>query len=165
MTLTHRGLKIELVDDDARIPVIEALLFGRTLPPPLPVPASDAPPVPPADPVTAPEPTPPPKVLVPAAVRLAWERLPASDRKELVELTNGPRSPMELEKLLGFRQPQLMGQHSRISRVAFALDVPLYILSSGRGREARKFSLHKDMVPFVRALAEEDAAVARLRAG
>lgn len=149
MTLLHRGLTIELPDDDARIPVIEALLFGKSLPPPI---AEPPPPV-----ALAPPPAPPaPPVEVPEKFRRAWAKLTALDRRELRALANGPLRPTELEQLLGLTQPKLMGQHSRISRVAFATGANLYVLSNGRGREARRFSVRSDVVAIIRALVAEE---------
>src|SRR5690242_13527609 len=38
MRLLHRGMTIDLTDDDPRTAIIEAVLFGKSLPPPLPAP-------------------------------------------------------------------------------------------------------------------------------
>lgn len=150
MRLQHRGLTIELPEDDPRIAVIEALLFGRTLPPPFappPEPVVAPPPQPPPPP-----PPPPPPVVVPAAYRAFWRALGPVERRELALLAEREHSPAEMEKALGLRQSKLMGRHSVINRLAFKHDTPGWIFSRGRGRDARRFYVRKDVVPFIRAL-------------
>ena len=151
MTLIHRGLTIDLPADDARIPVIEALLFGQTLPPPLPVPElADA---------TPPKVEPPPPVPVPAKLRAFWEDLEEIDRRELALLAVRPHRPVEVEAALGLSTRKLMGQHSRINRMANRHGVRAWIGSKGRGREARRYLLEEKLMPLVRALAEGRAVV------
>jgi hypothetical protein len=150
MKLQHRGLTIELPDDDARIPVIEALLFGRSLPPPLPPPPE---PVAPAPPPPPPEPPKPPPVVVPPAFRAFWRDLGPLEHRELALLAEREYSPAEMEKTLGIRQAKLAGRHSIINRLAFKHETVGWIFSRGRGREARRFYVRKDVVPYIRALA------------
>lgn len=140
MKLEHKGMRIELADDDVRVAVIEALLFGRTLPAPLPV--------------DLPQPPETPKVKVPPAVQRMWEVLKPVERHELALLADGPRRPEEVEKALGITQRMLMGCHSRINRLANEYAVSLHVLTRGRGREAKRYYLARSVVPYVKALAE-----------
>lgn len=141
MKLEHKGMSIELADDDVRVAVIEALLFGRTLPAPLPV---DLPP-------PAPE---KPKVRVPPAAQRLWEVLKPVERHELALLANGPLSPEAVEKALGITQRMLMGCHSRINRLANEYGVAMHVEKKGHGRDGRRYYLAPAAVPWVKALAD-----------
>jgi len=141
----HRGLTTHIRPGDPRIAVIETLLYGRPLPPPMPVPELRD---------TTPPAAPPP-VEVPPTVRAAWDQLEIIDRRLLLALARGPKSPAELEAILGVTQRQRIGLHSRIHRVAWARSVAFFILASGRGRSARRLRIAAEMVPWVLALAAE----------
>lgn len=148
MKLEHKGMRIELDDDDVRVAVIEALLFGRTLPAPLPV--------------DLPEPAPErPKVRVPPAVLRCWEVLKPVERAELALLAEGPRRPEEVEKALGVTQRMLMGCHSRINRYASQYGVRLYVESKGRGRDGKRYYVASAAVPWIKALAGLEASATR----
>jgi len=143
MKLTVRGMSIELAPDDARVPIIEALLFGRSLPPPLPAPKLPDPP--PLEPL----------VEVPAGMRRFWEALKQGDRRELAVLSVRAYPAVELEQVLGVSQRVLMGQHSRIGRLASRFRVPARVRPSGRNRKGRKYRLDTQSAAWVRALASE----------
>ena len=146
MQLTHRGLTIELPDDDARVPIIEALLFGRSLPPAL---------APPPSPSTAPSPS--FKDLLPPGYWDFWSALGPLERRELALLAQREQRPAELERALGLEKDLLRGRHFVIHRLAAQHHVPVRILSRGRGRNARLFQLPVEVIPFLRLLAEHTA--------
>lgn len=151
MRINHRGLSIELEQADARVAVIETLLFGGPLPPPFPKPqlADVAPPDAPA-----PEP-----VDVPANVARWWGALGAAEKKELTLLAERPWRPAEMERAFGWGQPELMGQHSTIGRLAQKHRIGRPILLRGRGRDGRRFLLAPELVPYVVALSKGHARV------
>src|SRR5689334_7996938 len=125
MQLKHRGLTIELPDDDPRIPIFEALLFGRALPPPLPAPAIETPPSAPAAPS---------RVKVPANWLRFWRALGEPMRKELVVLTKGPATAHAIEVALGIEKGDLNGTNTQITRVAHAHGLGRILGRRGRGR-------------------------------
>jgi hypothetical protein len=158
MRIHHRGLTIELEQADARVAVIETLLFGGPLPPPFPKP--------PLTDVASPEAAAPPTLVeVPANVARWWTRLRTAEQKELVLLSERAWRPAEMEAALGYDQPQLMGQHSTISRLAFKHRLGRPILRTGRGRDARRFVLLPELVPYVVALSQDRARVVEKPSG
>lgn len=146
MNLQHRGLSIELAEDDARIPVIEALLFGRTLPPPLP---------PPPEPVVPAPPPPPPPDPLSEPLRRFWKELAKIDRRELLLLCAGPLRPPALEKALGVPQSRVMGGHSRIGRLASKHGVPVRVRTRGRVRSDKRYYLADEVIALVELLDAE----------
>ncbi|MEW5855244.1 MAG: hypothetical protein AB2A00_41085 [Myxococcota bacterium] len=144
MKLLHRGLTIELPDDDPRIPIMEALLFGRSLPPPLPAPA-----------IPTPTPAAPPAPPVPQAMREFWSALTPVERKELTLLATRAYRPQEMESALGISQRKLMGRHSRLARLAKRFKVPARVRVRGRGRKGRSYWIDQASAVLVRVLAAE----------
>ncbi|MEW5847237.1 MAG: hypothetical protein AB2A00_00435 [Myxococcota bacterium] len=138
MKLLHNGLTIELAADDARVPIIEALLFGRTLPPPIPLPEEK-----PA----------PPLVEIPDGMRRFWKRLDAVQRRELLLLAERPYAADEMEEALGLSQRKLMGKHSSINRLAHNHRVAAWIQARGRHRGNRRYALDPNVAKVVKALA------------
>ncbi|MBI5495877.1 MAG: hypothetical protein HY904_12705 [Deltaproteobacteria bacterium] len=145
MKLMHRGLTIDLPDEDARVAIIEALLFGRSLPPPMKV----------SVPEDRPRGQDGPPVEITEAMRRFWERLRAVDRKELAMLTHRMHRPDELERALGVNQRRLAGIHSTIARHARAHRVTVPIRTRGRTRRDRRYGLRDEVLPWITALAAE----------
>jgi hypothetical protein len=140
MKLIHRGFTLDLPDEDPRVAVIEALLFGKTLPAPLPVPAVEQP---------AP---PPPAVNIPPALSRFWSRLDEVQRQELVLLCGHRYKPDDLEAALDISQRQLSGNHSSINRLAHNFGVAVQVRASGRSRHSRKYWMDEDSIRLVRLL-------------
>ena len=145
-------MTIELAAGDPRIPVIEALLFGPAVAPPV----SALPPPPP--PIPPPAPPLPPRLVVPAAYRAFWKALGPRERLDLALLAEREYQPEELERALGLRRMQLKGRHGIIGRRAGESHLPFPIVARGRYRTTRRFSLRDEFKPFVRELAARDAA-------
>ena len=149
MKIMHRGLTIELQLDDPRIPILESVLYGRPLPPPLPMPSLP-------DTETS--------VATAAAVPLSpnmrafWRALTALDRKELTLLSARALRPVELEAALGISQRRVLGAHSRMARFARRHRVPVAVRSRGRGRARRHYWLDEFTAAAVRTLAAEGVA-------
>ena len=145
MKLLHRGMTLELEDQDPRVAIIEALLFGRSLPPPLPLP-----------PELTQEPSPPqPPVEVPGNMRRFWLALHPPERKELLLLSERPYRAAELEEALGTGQRVLMGRHSRMAKLARQLGLGEAVRPTGRSRDGRRYRVGKEMAGWLRALAAE----------
>lgn len=153
MKLLHRGLSIELAEDDARIPVMEVLLFGRTLPPPLPLPV-----MPDSLPPVAPAPS-APALVVPERVVEWWLKLHPVERKELIMLAKAPMSPAAVEAALHVSQREVMGMHSRINRYAVRLRVDVAVRAKGRARKGRRYFLPPRAVPWILALEQHGGAL------
>jgi len=149
MRLLHRGLDIALPDDDARVSVIEALLFGRTLPPPLPLPQ-------PAE-------ARPPPAPVPPEVEAFWQDLPERARHELTLLAQREHLPADLERALGIPNRLLRGQHSQLARRAHRRGLPMPVRRRGRGRAERRFFVAPELLEHVRTLVARDAQPAPAR--
>lgn len=133
MEIRHRGLTIQLADDDMRVRVVEALLFGGVLPPPL------TPPPEPTPPALSPPAAPPPDA--PQALRAYWARLRVVEQQELMLLRERVWRPEELEQRLGVNKNALAGSHSRMMRLANNTGVPLYVLTRGKRRRSRRYML------------------------
>ena len=153
MKLEHRGLTILLGEDDPRVPIVEALLFGRSLPPPFPPPPDPEPPEPPPPP----PPDPPPRVPVEGSFLRFWAGLEEIERREFALLVESPHRPIEMEKALGLSTRKLMGQHSRIARLARKLGAHGWIRSRGRGREGKRYWIDGKTTQFVKAVLEGTA--------
>ena len=147
----HRGLTIELQLDDPRIPILESVLYGRPLPPPLPMPNLPLPPAKAPDAAVT---------LVPVSpnMRAFWGALTALDRKELTLLADRPLRPAELEAALGISQRGVLGAHSRMARYSRRHRVPVAVRSRGRGRARRHYWLDEFTAATVRTLAAEGVA-------
>lgn len=146
MKLFHRGMTIELTPDDARIPLIEQLLFGPSPPAAPPIPAEQPP---------APVPPEAPRVEVPEGMRRFWEALKLVERRELVMLAEGKQRAVELEQALGLSQRALMGQHSRLAKLARKFKAGVTIYRSGRLRQTRKYRMGQQAGAWVKVLAAE----------
>lgn len=140
MKLQHWGVTIELPAGDPRIPIIEAVLFGKTLPPFLDAPEASSK---------------RPKPELPEAYRAFWAELQPIEQKELLLLIERPYRPEEIEKALGLTQRKLMGQHSTINRFASKHRVPLDVRSSGRVRKSRRYYVIPEAAGVLRALASQ----------
>lgn len=123
MQVIHRGLSIELVDDDPRVAIIEAVLFARTLPPPLPSPADEA---------------------TQQGWQRFWKRLKPTPRKELELLAERRWRAEELEKQLGLDPFSLRGQHQSLHSLAKKFGIPLRIRVFGRVRADRAYALRDE---------------------
>lgn len=145
MHINHRGMSIELEDGDARVRLIETILFGDPLPPPLPRPVEPTP----APPV---EPPPPPPPKVPEEVQVFWKRLTPLEQRELVLLSTRTFTPEELEEALGVSQAVLQGTHSRLTRLANNLGAALFIRTTGRSRDDRRYRLHDHGAQLIQML-------------
>lgn len=146
MRLTHKGLTVELPDDDRRVHLIESILWGGPLPP-----ALDRPPDPPGAPAA---PSAPPAAPIPADARQLWSLLTEGDRKELLFLADGPRRAEEVEAALGTNYKGLMGHHSRVNRYAARFKLPLRVLAKGRKRASRRYALAAGGAELVKVLAK-----------
>jgi len=128
-------MTIELAPDDARIPVIESLLFGKTLPPHLPLPVEKA-----------------RRVEVPEPVQRFWRRLGELERRELQLLAERVYGAEELERALGIGQRELMGCHSSINRLSNNFGARIRVGVRGRNRKSRKYWMDEEGAELVRAL-------------
>jgi hypothetical protein len=147
MKLLHRGMTLELEDQDPRVAVIEALLFGQSLPPPFPLPPDLV--------ATHAAPLAEPPVAVPDAMRRFWEALKPSERKELVLLSGRPYRAADLEEALGAGQRVLMGRHSRMAKLAKRLRLGQAVRARGRTRKGRSYCVSPEMAAWLGALAAE----------
>lgn len=146
MRLHHRGLAIELPDDDPRIPVFEALLFGRALPPPLPAPPEPVPVAPPG-----------PRTPVPPRWLAFWRALPELLRRELAVLAEGPALAEALERAMGLGKGDLNATNALLTRMAGDHGLGEILTRRGRGRAQRRFHVTPAFVPILRQLAADDA--------
>ena len=138
MRMVHRGLTIELELDDPRVAIIETVLFGRPLPPPVGLP----PPLP--MPELAPPPPPEPEVPpVPAPWQRFWDELTPVARQWLSKLAAQPIAAGEVKKHLSGRDRPLVGLHKHIAATARRVGVPFPIEAHGRGK-ARRYFLSKE---------------------
>jgi len=124
------------------VSVIEALLFGRTLPPPLALP----------QPVETPRPP------VPADLEAFWRDLPRRGRRELALLVEREHLPADLERALGIPNRLLRGLHSQLARLAHRRGLPMPVRARGRGRAGRRFFVAPELLEHVRTLVARDAA-------
>lgn len=132
MRVIHRGLTIEMEDDDPRVAIFEAVLFGRALPPPQPPPVTQT---------TLPQPW-----------QTFWASLPVRQRRELELLTQRAWPAAELEKALGIDHALLRAQHARIHRAARHYGVGLKVLAYGRVRAKRRYELSVEATHFIKRL-------------
>lgn len=144
MRIQFRSLTIDLADDDARVGVIQAVLFGQPLPPPLPLPVEPPPPAPPK---------PPPLESVPRALRNFWDALEPPHRRELALLAERAYPAAELESVLGVDARALGGRHSLINRRVAEHDVTAWVRNRGRGRAGRRYYVGADVAGHLRVLA------------
>lgn len=133
MRVIHRGLTIDMEDDDPRVPIFEAVLFGRALPPPHPAPG--------------------PETVVPQPWQACWASLPHRQRQELVLLTQGAWPAAALEKALKIDHALLRAQHARIHRAGRHYGIDLKVLSFGRVRTKRRYELSLEATHFIKRLA------------
>lgn len=144
MQVTHRGMTIELEDDDPRVAIFEAVLFGRTLPPPLPAPQSQ-------------------RAELSESWTGFWHALSEVERRELALLSERRWRPEELEKALGLKHTMLRGQHLKLHRAAKKFRLPLRVKAIGRVRKDRSYALSAESVAFVRRLTQETASSDTMR--
>lgn len=140
MRIDHRGVTFQLEDTDPRVRLMECILFGEPLPPPLPAPAGALP----GSPARAAEATP--------ATRALWAELTELEQRELVLLTARSYRPDELEKALGASAGDLQTAHSRLRRLSNARGVLLAVRTSGSTRRTRRYALETASVDVMRAL-------------
>lgn len=153
MRLHHRGVTIELPDDDRRVLLIETLIFGGPLPPPEPMPQM-------------------PDMLgeqgafvrtasreVLLGWRHAWRALSPDARRWLVRLSKGavPSGDLsrELSRGRGRTPSSLSGLHLQIRHVCDGTGVKWPIVSRGRAQQ-RRWSLTPEAADFVRFLDENE---------
>lgn len=137
MRVIHRGLTIEMDDDDPRVPIFEAVLFGRALPPPQSPPEV--------------------KTTLPVPWQMFWDSLPVRHRRELELLTQRAWPAAEMEKALGIDHAYLRAQHARIHRAARHFGLGLKVLAFGRVRAKRRYELSVEATHFIRRLVEATA--------
>lgn len=135
MQVTHRGLTIDLEDDDPRVAIFEAVLFGRTLPPPLPAPGVQ-------------------QAEMPEKWRQFWHAIDDTGRLELKLLSERRWRAEELEKALGLKYTALRGQHLKLHRAAQRFRLPLRVRAVGRVRKDRSYALSSESIDFVRRLVQ-----------
>lgn len=137
MTITHRGVVLELQDTDVRVQLIEALLFSTALPEAIRVVVDERP-----------VGDPPPR-----KVQTFWARLSKPMQTELALLSKRAYEAKELERALGVGQPRLASFHSRLSRLAAECDVAIRVHKLGRVRADRRYELRGDDARWVAVLA------------
>lgn len=142
LTLHYRGATVRLEAGDPRLPFIELLLFGKTLPPPMPAPV--APPVP----VTASTPE-PPEVQVPAAWMRLWKTLPEKHRRVLVTLAREALTSPVLEQRLGLGDEGLRAVNILIALRAKEAGLKTPVEAVGRGRRTRRYLLRDEAQRYV----------------
>lgn len=123
MQVIHRGLSIELVDDDPRVAIIEAVLFARTLPPPVPSPEEER---------------------VTQGWAKFWKALKPQQKRELELLAERRWRAEELEAQLGIGPLALRGQHQSIHSLAKKSGISMRIRVLGRVRADRAYALHDE---------------------
>lgn len=151
LTLTYRGATIRLEANDPRLPFIELLLFGQTLPLPFPLPEVEAPPV-----EVKPEAA---QVSVPDAWVKLWQTLPAVHRRLLLAFDGKPLTAPEIEKKFGLKPGGLRGLNILISLRARDVFVPMPIEGIGRGRNSRRYFIDPKTTSWVNELARRWAEV------
>jgi len=134
MKILHRGVTLELEDTDMRVRLMEVILFGDPLPPPLPAPLVNRP----QD--------------LPHGVRSYWKLLGDREKQELVLLAERPYRAAELEAALGVTWRYLLGTHSRMARLANKHKVPLSVRATGRTRKGRRYMLHAGGAELIQQL-------------
>lgn len=162
ITLHYRGLTVRLEEDDARIQIIDYLLF-RDLPPPLERPVEP-------EPVAAPEPAPvEPAVEVPDVWHRFWELLPDRGRHLLGELCHRQLTTPELEALLGMAPGTTRGLTIAIAQNAKKLGLDNPIRGNGFGRLKRRHYVGHEAAELIRELERRwlkvETALAEARRG
>ncbi len=143
MQVTHRGMTIDLDDDDPRVAIFEAVLFGKTLPPVLPAPEAV-------------------RAQVSDAWTGFWHALSAVEKRELTLLSERRWRPEELEKALGLGHTMLRGQHLKLHRAAKKFRLPLRIRAIGRVQKTRSYALSDESLVIVRHLVQHAASSATM---
>lgn len=133
MRVTHRGLTIELEDEDPRVAIFEAVLFGRALPPPLSAPVTEA-------------------STLPVSWQRLWGALNLKQRQELELLAQRAWPAAEMEKALGLDHAHLRAQHAQLHRVARKYGAGLKVRAVGRVRAKRRYELSVEATHFIKRL-------------
>lgn len=147
LTLTYRGVTIRMEANDPRLPFIELLIFGQTLPPPVPPPEVVVPPPQPV--VEAPPPPEPvvaeaPVVDVPDAWVELWRSLPDPHRRLLLALDGEPASARALEEKLKLKAGAMRALNILVSVRAKNVKLPMPVKSVGRGRASRRYFVDQE---------------------
>lgn len=167
MRLNHRGVTIELPEDDRRVPIIEALIFGGPLPEPERLPegglrasgAGEAEAV-----TTSPQPEPAStrtaEADIPEPWRRVWRSLSPLTKRWLSRLLAGPVTVREVPRALapgrGRQSMPLSGVHLQLRNACDLWQVKWPIVARGRAQQ-RRYMLAPDAEDFVRILVEHDA--------
>lgn len=138
LNLEYRGVKMRLEPGDPRLPFIELLLFGKTLPPPVPAPAEPT--------ATRPE---PPRVEVPAPWVRFWKTLPETHRRVLATLSRESLTSPVLEQRMKLGKEGLRAVNILIALRARDAGLETPIDAVGRGRPSRRYFLGEQAIGYV----------------
>lgn len=130
LTLTYRGATIRLEADDPRLPFIELLLFGKTLPPPFPAPVQPEVAVEEAE-----------SIDVPPAWVAFWNSLPEVHRRVLEELARDTLTSVDIESRLVLGKEAMRSINILVALRAKEAGLVMPVKSIGRGRKGRRYHL------------------------